>query len=224
VRAQPPASRPTWVTILGAMMLLASGCSLVSGLLKLSDPGVVLPVKTPDRGSAQDAAALPVLDSELRVKLAAAQSATLQGHRTAVRVDALIEVALALFGLYATAAVMAGDRHGRRLALLTAGLVIAYLLACLPLYLSLMRDYADHAALLLAAALQGAGRGTDLPAPELARAVRSAMIGQPIMVSVVGVAWALVLIGFFGGRRGRRLYGLEAAPGPARRPARPDVS
>jgi len=220
VRAQPPATRPTWVTILGAMMLLACGSSLVSGLLKLSDPGVVLPAKTPERGAAQDAAALPVLDADLRLKLAAAQSATLSGHRTAVRIEALIEVALALFGLYATAAVMAGDRHGRRLALLTAALVIAYLLGCLPLYLALMRDYADHAALLLAAALQGAGRGTDLPAAELAQAVRSAMIGQPIMVSVVGVAWALVLIGFFGGRRGRRLYGLEPAPGPAR----PDVS
>jgi hypothetical protein len=224
VRAQPPATRPTWVTILGAMMLLASGSSLVSGLLKLSDPGVVLPVKTPDRGAAQEAAALPMLDAELRVKLAAAQSATLQGHRTAVRIDALIEVALALFGLYATAAVMAGDRHGRRLGLHKAGLVIVYLLGGLPFYLSLMRDYADHASLLLAAALQGAGRGTDLPAAELAQAVRTAMIGQPIMVSVVGVAWALVLIGFFGGRRGRRLYGLESTPGPARRPARPDVS
>lgn len=215
--AQPPATRPTWVTILGAMMLLASGSSLVSGLLKLSDPGVVLPVKTPERGAAQGSAALPVLDPELSAKLAAAQSATLLGHRTAVRVEAVVEVALALFALYATAAVMAGDRHGRRLALLTAGLLIVYLLGCLPLYLSLMRDYADHASVLLAAALQSAGRGTDLPAAELAQAVRSAMIGQPIMVSVVGVAWALLLIAFFGGRRGRRLYGLEPAPGPARR-------
>jgi hypothetical protein len=224
VRAQPPATRPTWVTILGAMMLLASGSSLVSGLLKVSDPGVVLPVKTGERGSAQDTATLPGLDSELRVKLAAAQAATLRGHRTAVRIEALVEVALALFSLYATAAVMAGDRHGRRLSLLTAGLVIAYLIGCLPLYLSLMRDYADHASGLLATALQSAGRGTDLPAAELAQAVRSAMIGQPIMVSVVGVVWALVLIAFFGGRRGRRLYGLEPATRPVPRPARPDVS
>jgi len=223
VRAQPPATRPTWVSVLGAMMLLASGTSLVSGLLKLSDPGMVLPAKTPERGAAGPAT-LPALDTELTVKLAAAQSATLRGHRTAVRIEALVEVALALFSLYATAAVMAGDRHGRRLSLLSAALLIAYLLGCLPLYLSLMRDYADHAAALLAAALQSAGRGTDLPAAELAQAVRSAMIGQPIMVSVVGVAWALVLIAFFGGRRGRRLYGLEPAPGPAGGPARRNVS
>lgn len=216
MRAQPPATRPTWVTILGAMMLLACGSSLVSGLLKLSDPGVVLPVKTSDRGSADEGAA-PALDPDLSAKLAAAQSATLRGHRAAVRAEAVIEVLLALFGLYATAAVMAGDRHGRRLSLLTAGLVIVYLIGCLPLYLSLMREYADHASTLVAAALQGAGRGTELPSAELAQAVRSALIGQPIMVSVVGVAWSLVLIGFFGGRRGRRLYGLEPAPGPARR-------
>lgn len=216
MRAQPPATRPTWVTILGAMMLLASGSSLVSGLLKLSDPGVVLPAKTPDAG-ALDGTGLATLDPQLGVKLAAAQSATLRRHRTAVRIEAVVEVALALFGLYATAAVMAGDRHGRRLALLTAGLVIVYLLGCLPLNLSLMRDYADHAAALMAAALQSAGRGADLPSAELAQAVRTAMVGQPIMVSVVGVAWALVLIGFFGGRRGRRLYGLEPVPGPVRR-------
>jgi len=199
-------------------MLLASGSSLVSGLLKLSDPGVVLPVKAPDRGAFDGAAAgLPALDLDLSAKLAAAQSATLRGHRTAVRIEAVVEVALALFGLYATAAVMAGDRHGRRLSLLSATLVIAYLIGCLPLYLALMRDYADHASELLAAALQSAGRGTELSSAELAQAVRSAMIGQPIMVSVVGVAWALVLIAFFGGRRGRRLYGLEPAPGSARR-------
>jgi hypothetical protein len=208
------------VTILGTMMLLSSGSSLISGLLKLSDPGMVLPVKTPDRLTGTepgDATGLPAMDLDLGLKLAAAQSATLRGHRTGVRAEAVVEVALALFGLYATAAVMAGDRHGRRLALLTAGLVIVYLLGCLPLYLALMRDYADNAALLLATALQSAGRGTDLSGPELAQAVRSVMIGQPIMVAIVGVAWSLVLIRFFGGRRGRRLYGLEATPSPIRR-------
>src|SRR3569623_2679084 len=155
------------------MMLLASGSSLVSGLLKLSDPGVAPPAKTPDAG-ALDGTGLASLDPLLGGKLAAAQSATLRRHRSAVRIEAVGEVALALFGLYATAAVMAGDRHGRRLALLTAGLVIVYLLGCLPLYLSLMREYADHASTLVAAALLGAGRGTELPSAELAQAVRSA--------------------------------------------------
>ena len=116
-------------------MLLASGSSLVSGLLKLNDPGVVLPGKTPDHGSLDGGgtAGPPALPPELSAKLAAAQSATLHGHRTSVRIEAGVEVALALFSLYATAAVMAGDRHGRRLSLLTAALLIVYMIGCLPL-------------------------------------------------------------------------------------------
>ena len=200
--------------ILGSMMLLASGSSLISGLLKLSDPGLVLAVKTP--ATSDTGTSAPDADHELVQKLAAAQSAALRSHRTAVRVEAGLEVALALLGLYATAAVLSGDRHGRRLSLLTATLVIVYMIGCLPLYLSLMRDYADHASGLLATALQSAGKGTDLSSAELTKNVRAAMIGEPIMVSVAGVVSALILIAFFGGRRGRRLYGLEPGPGPAR--------
>lgn len=207
MRAQPPTTRPTWVTILGSMMLLASGYSLISGLLKLRDPGVVLSIVMSDSATSD-------AELELGHKLAAVRMATVRPHRTAVRAEAGVEVGLALFGLYAVAAVMSRDRHGRKLVLSMAVLIIIYRLACLPVYLSLMRDYARHGSELLAEAiLQSAGSGAEVSTAELAQRLRAAMIGEPILVAVVGVAAALLLIGFFGGRLGRRLYGLEAPPG-----------
>src|SRR3954462_2542366 len=55
-RAQAPTSRPTWVMVLASMMLLAGGYSLISGLLKLRDPGVVLTIVMSDEtvGSASE--------------------------------------------------------------------------------------------------------------------------------------------------------------------------
>ncbi|HEY4186749.1 MAG TPA: hypothetical protein VGP07_16850 [Polyangia bacterium] len=190
------------------MMLLASGYSLISGMLKLRDPGVVLSIVMNDAAGSE-------AEVQLSQKLAAVRQATVNPHRKAVRAEAVVEVLLALFGLYATAAVMARDRHGRLLALLMAAFVIVYRLGCLPVYLSLMRDYAEKGADLLALAiLQNASGGSDVSSADLAQRLRSAMIGEPIVVAVVGVACALLLIGFFGGRRGRRLYGIDAPPAP----------
>jgi hypothetical protein len=190
------------------MMLLASGYSLVLGMLKLRDPGVVLAIVA-NNPSTTDT------EIDLGRRLAAVRLATVGPHRTAVRMEAASEVLLSLFGLYATAAVLSRDRHGRLLSLLMAGLVIVYRLGTLPVYLSLMRDYAARGADLLALAiLQNAGGRSDIASADLAQRLRSAMIGEPIIVAVVGISCALVLVGFFGGRRGRRLYGIDAAPGP----------
>jgi hypothetical protein len=207
VRAQPPTSRPVWVLVLGSMMLLASGYSLISGVLKLRDPAVVLTMVMTDDGVGSDA------EMQLNRQLTALRVATMQPHRTAIRAEAVAEVALALFALYATAAVLSRDRHGRALALALSGLVIAYRIATLPVYLSLMRDFAGRGAELLALAIvRNSSDPSSLKSPELAQRLRSAMVSEPIVVAVLGIAGALILLRFFGGRRGRTLYGLEGSP------------
>lgn len=215
--AQAPTSRPTWVMVLASMMLLAGGYSLISGLLKVRDPGVVLTIVMSDEtaGSGSED------ELKLRHELAALRAATVRPHRTAIRAEAAAEVALALFALYATAAVLSRDRHGRALSLALGGLVILYRVAALPLYLSVMRDFAGRGADLLAVALlQNAKEPQAVKAAELAQRLRSAMISEPIVVAVLGIAAALLLVGFFGGRRGRTLYGLErAAPATTAPPA-----
>jgi hypothetical protein len=61
--------------------------------------------------------------------------------------------------------------------------------------------------------IQNAG-GTATPdASEVARRLRSAIVGGPIVVTVVSIAGTLVLMKFFGGRRGRALYGIDVPSG-----------
>jgi len=214
-RAQAPASRPTWVLVLGSMMLLASGYSLISGMLKLRDPGVVLTIVKVDgtAGSAEEAA--------IRHELSALRTATLQPHRTAIRAEAVAEVLVALFALYATAAVLSRDRHGRALVMGVGALVILYRVAALPVHLRLMRDFAARGAELVArAVLQGTEDASATRIGEVAERMRAAMVTEPIVVAVLGIAGGLVLLGFFGGRRGRTLYGLEPASAGAGAPSR----
>lgn len=208
MRAQPPTHRPTWVLVLSSVMLLAGGYSLVAALLKVRDPLVVLKVANSE-GVESDA------EHKLNRQLAAAQAEAVRPHRAIVRVEAAFEILLALFTLYATAAVLARDRHGRKLTLTVGALGIAYQLATLPVYLSLMRDYANLAADLLAqVVIQSGGGKTPATVAEVASRLRSAIVGGPIVVAAVSVAGSAVLLAFFGGRRGRVLYGIEAPPAP----------
>jgi hypothetical protein len=211
---QPPVSRPTWVLVLGSMMLLAGGRSLIAGMLTLRDPAAALDVMASDETVGSDQ------EMQLGRQLAAARLATVTPRRSAIRAVAVAEVLLSLFALYATAAVLSRDRHGRALALALGGLIIAYRLATLPVYLSLMRDFATRGAddLLALAILRNASGPSWIKGADLAQRVRSVMMSEPIVVAVGGIAGALVLLGFFGGRRGRALYGLDGAP---RRPPLP---
>jgi hypothetical protein len=206
VPAQAPTYRPTWVLVLSSVMLLAGGYSLVAGLLKLRDPSVVLTVGNSDPSGSE-------AEVQLNRKLTAARAAAVLPHRNRVRTEAVVEILLALFTLYATAAVVSRDRHGRGLTLAVGGLGIAYQIGTLPVYLSLMHDYAERGADLLAqVVIQSAGGTSTLSAAEIASRLRSAIVGGPIVVTVVSVAGSLVLLAFFGGRRGRALYGIDGPP------------
>ncbi|MEO5767013.1 MAG: hypothetical protein ABIS92_01555 [Polyangia bacterium] len=206
MRAQPPTYRPTWVLVMASVMLMAGGYSLVAGLLKLRDPSIVLTVANSDP-SGSDA------DVQLNRQLLAARAAAVAPHRNMVRAEALFEVGLALFTLYATAAVLLRDRNGRALTLGVGALGIAYQLGTLPVYMSLMRDYAERGADLLAQVVIQSAAGTVPPDPaEVARRLRAAIVGGPVVVTILSVAGSIVLLAFFGGRRGRALYGIDGPP------------
>ena len=106
LRAQPPTHRPTWVAVLSSLMLIYAGLSLVFGLMKFRRPTMVL-----EGGVAQ------VVDSEatmqLRRRLSAARAAAVEPHQRAVRIEAAAEILVSLLALYAAAALLSRDRHGR---------------------------------------------------------------------------------------------------------------
>ena len=206
MRAQAPTYRPTWVLVLTSVMLLAGGYALVAGLSKLRDPAVVLTVGLNDTVGSD-------AQIQLNRRLAAARLAAVGPHKNTVRTEAVFEILLALYTLYATAAVLSRDRNGRALALGVGALGITYQIATLPVYLSLMSDYAERGADLLAqVVIQSAGGKSTATVAEVAGRLRSAIMGGPIVVCVISVAGSLVLLAFFGGRRGRALYGLDGPP------------
>src|SRR5690349_15924772 len=117
-------------------MLLYAGLSLVFGLMKLRRPTMVLEGGVPQ-----------VVDSEetmkIRQRLSAARTAAVQPHQGAVRAEAAAEIVVSLLALYAAAALLSRDRHGRTLTLTVAGLGIAYQVGTLLVYLPLLRAYAE---------------------------------------------------------------------------------
>jgi hypothetical protein len=200
------------MVVLSSLMLLTAGYSLVSGLLKLRDPSVVLTVATTESAGSQ-------AEMQRNQALMAARNAVVEPRRGAVRAEAVAESLLALFALYATAAVLSRDPAGRRLAMAVGFLGMVYQLATLPLYMMLMRDYAGRSAGLLAeAVMERAGEPQALTHAEVTTRLQAALIGGPVFVAIVGVVGSAVLFGFFAGPRGRALYGLPARAARGRRP------
>jgi hypothetical protein len=183
--------------VLAATMLLFGGSELVGGLLALRDPGARNAIRNVPRApGAEDAAR----------KLEPILAAVVDRNRTALRADAIASIAFGVFMLYAVAAVLSRDRNGRRLALLTATFGIAFQLAELPLKMHIAKQTvaAGGALLLESFSVAGAGRNE----AELIAALN--MIAA--LLALVGVGWCVMLLVYFGGRRGRELYGVPRNP------------
>ena len=119
---------------------------------------------------------------------------------------------MALLTIYAVAAILSRDPNGRALAMITAGVGIAYQVGSLPLGVVMARQAATDGGAVLAQVINESGRQPPgFTAAELPR-----LLTLPaILAAALGVACCLVLLVYFGGRRGRTLYGLEQPrPGP----------
>lgn len=202
--AQSPTRRPVWLVVLSLLMLMHGGLSLIGALTNLRDPKLLATVSLADATETAEQAVV-------KQKLLTITQGILLGHRTAIRIVTLAAIALALVTLYAVAAILSRDRNGRRLALVTAWLIIAYQLASLPVFLRIAHDHATQSAPLLAETLATTAEERQ----QVTQKITSLTKAEPYVVSAFGVGWALLLMAYFGGRRGRQLYGLEPSPTPA---------
>lgn len=201
LRAQTPTHRPVWMVVLAATMLLSGGLTLVGGLLMIRDPRAVA------RHTVGNVARAPAAEEAVR-KLEPILDEIVDRHRTALRVDAIVSIAFGLFTLYAVAAVLSRDRNGRRLALLTAVLGIAYQLGELPLSVRIAKETVAAAGPLLAEIISAGGEAAGRTQAELIATLEAAAARSPLLAAV-GVGWCLLLLVYFGGRHGRELYGLH---------------
>jgi hypothetical protein len=191
------------MVLLSSMTLMYGGLLIVSSLTALRNP--------------QEATRMPITrpltppEDALAQQLAAVNARVVAAHQVAIRANAAASLALALLMLYAAASTLSRDRHGRTATLAAAWLGIVYQLGSLSVAVPIARDYARNGAALLAqiVTIQTNGQ-TQGATPE---AMAKLLLGAPILMSIVGVLGSLVLIRFFGGRRGRTLYGLEPARG-----------
>jgi len=205
-QAQAPGVRPPWVTVMASMMLLYGGLTLMSALVTLREPkaAAVLAIESVSHSATQP---------DLQRQVDAINQVILARYRQAIRVGALISVGVALFILYAVAAILSRDRHGRVLALYTAGVGIIYELGGLPYGVAIARLAAVDGAPILAKAFIESGRQPPGTSPaELAARLHPAIIAPTIFTALLGVGWCVAMLIYFGGRRGRTVYGLEAPP------------
>jgi hypothetical protein len=194
---QAPTNRPAWMIVLALAMALFGSVTVVEGLMTIRDP------KAMARMTLRDVAMTPSQEEVAR-KLATVADAIMARHRTAVRLHGGFSIVFGLWTLYATAAVLSRDRNGRMLALATAVLGTAHRLAVLPFVIGVAGEVADATGPLLTELAGGAGSA----GASLAEAAQRMVIRSLVISAAVGIGWWVLVFSYFGGRRGRELYGL----------------
>jgi hypothetical protein len=197
-RPRAPDHRPAWLVLLSALTLIYGGVLLVSSLEALRDPRAVT--------HAPLTRALTPAEEEIARQLVDVGARVATQHARSIRGNAAASLPVALLMLFAAAAMLSRDRRGRQIALAAAWTGIVYQLATLALTFPLVRDYAWQAAPLLARLVELQGEADASATPEVFAKV---VIALPVVTSAIAIAGSFVLIGYFGGRRGRILYGLE---------------
>jgi hypothetical protein len=185
--------------VLAATMLLFGGGALVNGLVALRDPGAQFSIR--------NIALAPAAEEAAR-KLEPIFAGSVDRHRPALRAKAIVSIGLGLFMLYAVAAILSRDRNGRRLALLTAIFGVAYLVAGLPLTMAVWKEVVVAGGPLLLEAFSAAGQTVARTPVELLAALNV----MAALLVLAGVGWCVLVLVYFGGRRGRELYGLPRNP------------
>jgi hypothetical protein len=202
-RPKAPDHRPIWFVLLASLTLLYGGVLLLSSLETWRDLN--------GAKRSLPARALTPAEEEIDNQLAAASERVAAAHARTLRANVAASVPMALLLLFAAAATLSRDRRGRAVTLAAAWTGIAYQLTRLWLTFPFNRDLAREWSPLLArlAALQPGGADPHMT-PE---AIANVFVAIPVFVAVVAIGGSLVVIRYFGGRRGRVLYGLERAGG-----------
>jgi hypothetical protein len=203
-RAKSPERRPPWLVLLSSFTLIYGGVMLVSSLDALRDPraGTHFPVRE----------AMTEPQEELLRQIVDVGARIAAEHTRAIRFNAAAALPVGLLLLFAAASTMSRDRRGRQFTLLAAWVGIAYQILSATLTFPLIRQYAREAAPQLAqlVAMQAGGPAANAT-PEVAA---QAVVAFPLFTTALSILGSLVLIRYFGGRRGRILYGLERPEAP----------
>jgi hypothetical protein len=180
---------------LAVAMTLYGGATLISGLLTLRDPKALaaMALNQGQRGRTP----LPL---EVTKKVVEINHAVLDRYRGWVRANGIVSVAYGLYGLYAVAAVLSRDRHGRALAVGMAAIGIVHQVATLPLAIRMAHEVAAEVSQAPPSMLpdykNDPGRLSD-------------EIQALVAFAVIEIGWCVLILVSFAGRRGRVLYGLE---------------
>ncbi len=194
-----PVQRPTWVVVLAMAMMVFGGHLLMGGLTTMRTLSAASRVPEVITG----------VEGSLAGDLRAVSLVLDQSNPVAVRANVASKLVMALLLLFAVATVWASDPRGRWAVLFTAWAGIAYHLAdAVFLYVVVRKGFIAAAPMLVSLANQ---RGVAAPptVDELVELANNLTAVLSVMTLVVGIAFSWVLLVYFGGRRGRLLYGLE---------------
>jgi hypothetical protein len=206
-RRHLPEARPTWVVVLALTMMMFAGLSLRRALPEASDPDHPRPFDA--RVSAHVSADIEALNASV--------ARSYQQHPVAVRVNIASRLAVAALMLLAVAAVFASDPRARGAAILAAcaGIVhqVGDLVFGFLVFAPGLRPVAP--VLIELSARHGAIKPPD-------PAMMASAVDLTIALYIVGpvalnVAFSVVLLTFFGGKRGRSFFGVGAGPNMVRR-------
>jgi hypothetical protein len=203
-RKRQPEARPTWVVVLALAMLVFGGRLLISGIGQMGGSGL----ERPDEEAASAHTVLEVRAVNDQVERAYRE------HPLAVRLNAGSKVTLGLLMLFATAAVFASDPRARKASMLAAWAGIAFQGADVGFKLLILRKGIVAAAPVL---VNLVARQSGVARAPSASAVISALDIFIVSLGLMGVLFSVVLLTFFGGRRGRRFFGAGAGPDLVRR-------
>jgi hypothetical protein len=209
-RAKSPERRPPWLVLLSSFTLIYGGVMLVSSLDALRDPraGTISPAR---QAMTQSPEAQPQ-EEELLRQIIAVNTRIAAEHTRAIRFNAAVALPVGLLLLFAAASTMSRDRRGRQYTLLAAWVGIAYQIVNATLTFPIIRECARAIAPQYAqfVAMQ-TGQPAANPTPEAATLT---VIAFSLFTTGLSILGSLVLIRYFGGRRGRVLYGLERPEAP----------
>jgi hypothetical protein len=191
----PPPKRPVWVVVLALAMLTFGGNLLLGGIAPLRGMG--------------DAGGGSVFSQAVVRELREVTQAVLAAHPVAVRVNAASKVAMGLVMLFAVAAVFSSDPRGRRASLVAAWLGIGYQVGDALFVLVVARQGLFDLAAILAPVMASQSPGMAVPSTEDVASLLRLVV---VMLGALGIGFSVVLLAYFGGRKGRLFYGLERQP------------
>lgn len=236
-----PTHRPRWLLVLSAVTLMYGGMLLIGGLGDLRNPtaSAKLPMARP-MAPQEEALTRELID--VNTAIVARHARAIRGRAAASTVLALLLLYSAAAALsrdrHGRAATLTAASLGIVYWLGTLPVVIPiaqdYAAKSAPILARVIAldlptlaadggpgpaaaspaPVADGGA---AAATAQTGSGEPAPRPEaVAGYMQTAFIGAPIAIATVGILISLLLITYFGGRRGRALYGVPPRLPPPR--------